>query len=112
MVCPLMALLRSADRARKCLLSGVDRTIADITKPTRLTRSRHGGTAYSMTSSARARIDAGMERPSGFAVLLLITSSNRPSVEAPARGSRFPRQYPCRRQMAVYPPSGQELSAL
>src|SRR3984893_2147013 len=32
--------------------------------------------AHSMTSSARARIDGGTERPSALAVLRLITSSN------------------------------------
>jgi hypothetical protein len=29
--------MRSADRVRKCLLFGLDRTYEDITKPTRLT---------------------------------------------------------------------------
>jgi hypothetical protein len=33
-------------------------------------------TVYSITSSARARSDGGTVRPSAFAVLMLITSSN------------------------------------
>ena len=49
---------------------------ADIAKPTRLTHTGLGGVAYSITSSARDRIDGGTVRPSAFAVLTLMTSSN------------------------------------
>ena len=41
-----------------------------------MTRSGLDETAYSITSSARARIDGGMLRPSAFAVLRLMTNSN------------------------------------
>jgi hypothetical protein len=34
------------------------------------------GRAYSITSSARARSDGGMVRPSAFAVFMFTTSSN------------------------------------
>src|SRR5947207_15453070 len=47
----------------------------DADCPTSLTRSSHGGLAYSITSSARARIDGGTMTPSAFAVLRLMTNS-------------------------------------
>jgi len=40
------------------------------------TRNGHAGSAYSITSSARARIDGGMVSPSTFAIFWLIASSN------------------------------------
>jgi hypothetical protein len=42
----------------------------------RLTHNGLGGPAYSITLSARARIDGGMVRPSAFGVLRFMTSSN------------------------------------
>ena len=41
-----------------------------------LTQSGHDATAYSITSSARARTDGGMVRPSALAVLRFTASSN------------------------------------
>ena len=59
--------------------SDVDsRSIAPNEAPRRavIHRLSTGRAVYSITSSARARIDGGMVRPSAFAVFMLMTRSN------------------------------------
>jgi hypothetical protein len=58
---------------RNCLLTG---RFEDVTKATRMALTGHGGTAHSITSSARASKEGGTVRPSALAVFMLITSWN------------------------------------
>jgi hypothetical protein len=65
---------------REVSLQAVSRVAAAILPPSKLSLlilhfSLRYRAAYSITSSARARIEAGMSRPSAFAVLRLIINS-------------------------------------
>src|SRR3984893_7899951 len=72
---PLLAQMRSADRVQKCLLFGIDRTYRRHVLNDVMTHSGHHAFDYSITASARARIDGGFARPRAFAVFMLIASS-------------------------------------
>src|SRR5260370_29386006 len=53
-----------------------NRTLHGHHQATRMTRSGRDGTAYSIISSARARIDGGMVKPIALAVFSFMTSSH------------------------------------